>query len=249
MAELRAGRIGGPDRPPIDRLETDVHKAMSAVRREWCAATDALALATSEAKSLEAEHIVLNGRIEALQGELSAVQHDVLGFCERDRSRETAMLHELRRMAEAAEARALASAAAREEEAAICRLQRVELEAAKEALEEAERQKHESVEAQRKLVEALHTQRKLEAEEHMKRISALTTKIDAFSDDASSATIGQPGHLNPRPERPRLSHGARLRCESLCGQLWRLSEPDAKLEPRTRLCAPDRKANGVSAGD
>ena len=29
------------DRPPIDRLETDVHKAMSAVRREWCAATDA----------------------------------------------------------------------------------------------------------------------------------------------------------------------------------------------------------------
>ena len=134
MAELRAGRIGGPDRPPIDRLETDVHKAMSAVRREWCAATDALALATSEVKSLEAEHIVLNGRIEALQGELSAVQHDVLGFCERDRSRETAMLHELRRMAEAAEARALASAAAREEEAAICRLQRVELEAAKEAL-------------------------------------------------------------------------------------------------------------------
>ena len=66
------------------------------------------------------------------------------------------MLHELRRMAEAAEARALASAAAREEEAAICRLQRVELEAAKEALEEAERQKHESVEAQRKLAEARH---------------------------------------------------------------------------------------------
>ena len=215
MAELRAGRVS---QPPIDRLETDVHKAMSAVRREWCAATDALALATSEAKSLEAEHIVLNGRIEALQGELSAVQHDVLGFCERDRSRETAMLHELRRMAEAAEARALASAAAREEEAAICRLQRVELEAAKEALEEAERQKHESVEAQRKLVEALHTQRKLEAEEHMKRISALTTKIDAFSESASSGVIGTL-RLAPRPP-PRAAASDSRRAPQMRESLW-----------------------------
>ena len=161
---------------------------------------------------------MLNGRIEALQGELSAVQHDVLGFCERDRSRDTAREHELRRMAEAAEARALASAAAREEEVANCRLQRVELEAAKEALEEAERQKHESVEHMRKLVEALHTQRKLEAEEHMKRISALTTKIDAFSESASSGVIGTL-RLAPRPP-PRAAASDSRRAPQMRESLW-----------------------------